>query len=106
MTEEIIKAITEAEAEGVAKKVTATEEAAKIVKNAEMQATEIEKASAEFCKNYREKMLAETEANAQRIYLETLEKARLEAKEYCRDILSKAETSVSKIVGRITSGDY
>ena len=105
MTEEIIKAITEAEAEGAAKKLAATEQATQIVKNAETKAAEIEKASAEFCKSYREKTLAETEADAQRIYLETLETARTEAKEYCRSVLSKTETSVSKIVGRTTRGD-
>ena len=105
MTEEIIKSITEAEEEGAAKKLAATEQATKIVKDAQAKAAEIEKSSAEFCKSYREKAFAETEANAQRIYLETLEKAKTEAKEYCQGVLKNALPSVSKIVGRITSGD-
>ena len=105
MTEEIIKAITEAEEEGAAKKLAATEKATQIIKNAEAKAAEIEKSSAEFCKSYREKAFAETEANAQKIYLESLEKAKAEAKEYCQGVLNTAQTSVSKIVGRITSGD-
>ena len=105
MTEEIIKLIAEAEEEGAAMKATATENAAKTLKSAEMRAAEIEKTSGEVCKAYRETSQKNAEASAEKEYLQTLEKARAEAKEYCRKILNDSERSFSKIVGRITSGD-
>ncbi len=105
MTEEIIKSIAAAEEEGAAMKAVATENAAKTLKAAELRAAEIEKTSSEVCKAYRETSQKNAENAAEKEYLQTLEKTRAEAREYCRKILNNTETSVSKIVGRITSGD-
>lgn len=105
MTEEIIKSIAAAEEEAAKIKLAATENAAKILKSAEIRAAEIEKTSGEVCKAYRKSSQKNAEAAAEKEYLETIEKARADAQEYCRKILSNTETAVSKIVGRITSGD-
>ena len=105
MTEEVIKAIAEAEQEGVAMKAMATENAAQTIRQAEQRAEEIEKTSGEVCKAYRETMQKNAEATATKSYEKTLEQAREEAREYCRKILSGTDATVGKIVGRITSGD-
>jgi vacuolar-type H+-ATPase subunit H len=105
MTEEIIKAIAEAENQATAMKSVATENAAQTVRQAEKRAAEIEKTSSEVCKAYRETMQKNAEETATKSYNQALDQARLEAKEYCRKILSGADATVGKIVGRMTSGD-
>ena len=105
MTEEVIKAIAEAEQEGVAMKAAATANATQTIRQAEQRAAEIEKTSGEVCKAYRETMQKNAEETATKSYLQTLEQARAEAREYCRKILNATEATVGKIVGRITSGD-
>ena len=52
MTEEIIKSITDAEAQAAAIKRTASERAAQIIAQAEAQATQTERVSADVCKAY------------------------------------------------------
>ena len=105
MTEEIMKTIAEAERKATEIKAKATERATQIVKEAEARAVEIEKSSAEVCKAYRETAQKNAEAEAQKQYVATLEKAQAEASEYCRKILNQTEAPVSKIVGRITNVD-
>lgn len=105
MTEEIIKTIADAESKATEIKALATERAIEMVKNAEKRASEIEKTSAEVCKAYRETSQKNAEADAQNKYVATLEKAKTDAVEYCRKILEKTESPVSKIVGRIINGD-
>ena len=105
MAEEIIRAIALAEKEGVAIKNVATENATQTIRQAEKRASEIEKTSTEVCKAYRETMQKKAEETAMKSYTQTLEQARLDAKEYCRKILSGADASVAKIIGRMTSGD-
>ncbi len=105
MTEEVIKLIADAEKEGLAMKNVASENASQTIRQAEKRAAEIEKTSAEVCKAYRETMQKNAEDTATKTYNQTLEQARLDAREYCRKILSGTDATVGKIVGRITSGD-
>jgi vacuolar-type H+-ATPase subunit H len=105
MTEEIIKSITEAEAQAVQIKADAQKKAAEIIALADSRAAEIEKSSEEVCKAYRETQLKAAEADAEKKYLETLAEKKAESERYASAVSAKLELPVTKIVGRVTSGD-
>ncbi len=105
MTEEIIKSITDAEAQAAAIKRTASERAAQIIAQAEAQATQTERVSADVCKAYVDSQTKAAQAEAEKRYNETLATESKTARAYCAKVLEGAEDCVSKIVGRIVDGD-
>lgn len=105
MTEDIIKSITEAEAQAAELKAEALKKAAEIAVRAEARASELEKTSEEVCKAYRETQLKAAEADAEKEYFRTLVERRAEAEKYASRLLEQTELPVSGIVGRITSGN-
>ena len=105
MTEEMIKAITNAEAEASAIKRAATEKAAKLLAEAEKQANRSEHSSAEVCKAYAETQIKNAYAEADARYEVTVKTEEKQAREYCAKALKNAEDSISKIVGRIVRGN-
>lgn len=105
MTEDIIKKITEAEEEAANIKAEATQEATDKITNAELRAAEVMKTSGEVCKAYRETSLKNAEINAQKEYDDAIKQAELDARNYCREILLKADTAAAVVVGRIIGGN-
>ena len=105
MTEEIIKNITDAEAQAAQIKREAQERAAAIIAAATERAARLETSSAEVCKAYRESQMKTALADAEREYAQTLGVKTREAKEYCEKALQNSEVSVAEIVGRIVGGD-
>lgn len=105
MTEEIIKAITEAEAQGAKIRSDAMEKAAQIVAAAEAQAAREEKTSAEVCKAYADTQIKVAKADADKSYAETVDSEERKARAYCAEALKNADDEVSEIVGRIIRGD-
>ncbi len=105
MTNEIVKAIMDAEAQAAEIKQKALDEAAKMIADAEARAMQQELDSAAQCKAYRDTELKKATEEAAAIYKQTLEKNERNAKEYCNAVLSNSEISVNKIVGRVISGD-
>ncbi len=105
MREDIIKSITEAEAQATAIKQDATERASQIIAEAEDKATRILQSSAEVCRAYSETQIKNARAEAERRYQETLEVESKKAREYCAETLKDANDMVNEIVGRIVRGD-
>lgn len=105
MTEEIVKSIKEAEMQAAQIKAAAQLKAQEILSEAEMQAARSEKSSAEVCKAYRESQIKLAQADAEAAYAATLKEKEREAKEYCTRVAEQSDISVSKIVGRVVSGD-
>lgn len=105
MTEEIIKNITDAEAQAAQIKREAQERATAILAEATERAARLERSSAEVCKAYRESQMKAAHADAEREYAETLQAKTREAKAYCENALHGSDASVGKIVGRIVGGD-
>ena len=105
MTEDIIKAITEAEAQASLIKKEAQEKATAIVAEATLRASETENKSAELCKSYRETQVKEMQENAEKEYQTTIREKTEEAKAYCEKALANAQASTEKIVGRIVRGN-
>lgn len=105
MTNEIVKSITEAEAQALELKRVEAERAAQIVAQAQQQAARTESSSEEVCKAYRETQLKAARAEAEANYQSVLKTKEKEAREYCAKILEKADENVREIVRRIVSGD-
>ncbi len=105
MTEEMIRSITEAEAQATEIKRLAEEKAAQISADAVLSATRTEKSSDDVCKAYRETQIKTARAEAEIRYNAALATAEKQAREYCAEILKNSDASVSEIVGRIISGD-
>lgn len=105
MTEEIIKSITDAEAQAAEIKRVASEKAAKILSDAEMQAARLEQSSVEVCKAYRESQTKTAIAEAEEAYRATITAKEKETKEYCTRVLENSDAAVSDIVGRIVCGN-
>lgn len=105
MTEEIIKAVTDAEARAAKIKEEALARAAEEQAKAETRAEEIERSSAEVCKAYRETQIKAAEADAEKAYFAALARQREEAARYAESLSDKTEVPVSRIVGRITGGN-
>lgn len=105
MTEEIIKSITDAEAQATEMKRIATERASKILSDAETQAERSEQSSAEVCKAYRESQIRHANSDAEAEYAAAMQKSEYDAKGYCTRAWNEAEVFIGTIVGRIISGD-
>lgn len=105
MTEEIIKSITEAEAQATAIKQNALEKASQIIAEAEDQATRSVQSSAQVCRAYSETQIKNARAEAERRYQETIDAEEKKAKAYCAEVLKTANDMVNEIVGRIVRGD-
>lgn len=103
--EEIIKSITEAEAQAEERKAQALSRAEKIAGQAEEQAAEIEKKSAEACKAFRENALKSAQMKAQENYDRALDEKRVEAKAYVEEHLKGCTLQVQEIVRRVSGGN-
>ena len=103
--EEIIKSITEAEAQAEVLKAQALARAAEIAELAEERAAEIEKKSAKECKEFRENALKTEQAQAQQAYDRAIEEKRGEAKTYVEQHLERCNLQVQEIVRRVLSGN-
>ena len=103
--ENIIQAITEAEAKAAEIKLSATQRAAEIVADAEQKAAETEKNAREVCKAYRatQTRLAVQEAEVQ--YAKVIAEKSADAKAQSEEQMKNVGGVVAKIVGRIVSGD-
>ena len=108
MTEEIIRAITETEEKAADVKRAATLAAATVLENANKACKDLETAALVECRAYQEQQKKAAEESAEKAYVETLAKQEEAAKKYCEEILANVDTAVStsKIVGRVTRGDY
>lgn len=105
MTEEIIKSITNVEAEAELIKAEAHEKAAAILSGAENEVAQKEQASVENCKKYREEAWKKALAEADSAYEKTLNEKANEARAYCEEALQSAEPYIGNIVGRIIRGN-
>ena len=105
MTEEIIRAIIEAEETAAEEKKAASLTAAALLEEAEQAVKVLEKSALEECKACEEKEKKAAETLAQKQYEDTLSAQRQSAENYCAEILLNVDTAVSKIVGRVTRGD-
>ena len=105
MTEDMMKAITDAEAQASAIKRSAYEKAEKLILEAESQASKTELSSAEVCKAYIETQIKNARAEAEARYDISVKTEEKQAREYCANALKNAENCVNKIVGRIVGGD-
>ena len=105
MTEEMIKSITEAEAQAAEIKRLAEEKAARISEEATVSASRTEKSSDDVCKAYRETQMKSARTEAETRYGAAIAAAEKQAREYCAAVLKNSDDSVSEIVGRIISGD-
>ena len=105
MTEELIKAITDAEKQAEAIKAAALENAAAIIAAAEAEILQNEQAAAEANKKYREEQILAANQDAEKAYQATVAKKKEEAKAYCEKAFASADGEIGKIVGRIISGD-
>lgn len=103
--EEIIKSIIEAEAQAEEIKAQALSHAAEIAENAEVRAAEIEKASAEECKKFRENALKNAQVEAQANYDAAIARAQAKAKEFVAERLEHCELQINEIVRRISDGN-
>ena len=86
MTEEIIKSITNVEAEAEQIKAEALAKAAAILSDAENEVAQKEQASVENCKKYREEAWGKALAEADSAYKKTLNEKANEAKAYCEEV--------------------
>ncbi|MBO4940349.1 MAG: hypothetical protein J6D30_04945 [Clostridia bacterium] len=105
MTEDIIQAIKQAEAQAAEMKNTASEQAAQMILDSEKQASMTEKTAMDVCKAYRDTQIKQAMTDAEQAYQNSLAQKEEETKAYCARILENSDAAVSKIVGRIISGD-
>ena len=105
MTEELIKMIVEAEAQAEEIKTQALAQASEIMAQAEADVLTIERDALLVSKKYRETEQKNALAEAEKEYAVSLEKNRMQAKEYCAKVLKSAEGEIGNIVGRIIGGD-
>lgn len=105
MTEEIIKSITNMEAEAEQIKTEALAKAVAIVSCAEEEVSEKERTALDNQKKYREEQykIALEEADVQ--YAKTLAEKERDAKAYCEEALQSSQAYVGDIVGRIICGN-
>lgn len=105
MTEELIKMIVEAEEQAEEIKTQALAQASEIMAQAEADVLTIERDALLVSKKYRETEQKNALAEAEKEYAASLEKNRMQAKEYCAKVLKSAEGEIGNIVGRIIGGD-
>ena len=101
---EIIKSITDAEAQAAEIKAAALQKAAEITAAAEVRADEIARKCETDCKLYRENQLKKAERDAEANYEKALSDKRDEAKAYADSVIKQTDGAVNDIVRRITRG--
>jgi vacuolar-type H+-ATPase subunit H len=104
-TEQLIKPITEAEEKATEIKRVALARATAILSDAEIQAANMEKSTAEVCKAYRERERLSAIEDAEKEYRATIQSKENSAKAYCTNALEKSSAIVEQIVGRIVGGN-
>lgn len=102
--EDIIKSVTDAEANARQIVEKAAERSASITENAAARAEEISKACDSECKLYRETAIKKAEKDGNIAYGEALSAKRAQSAEYADGVLKNTDATVSEIVRRITRG--
>lgn len=105
MTEEIIKSITNMEAEAEQIKAEALAKAAAILSVAEEEISQKERIALENQKKYKEEQYKNSLEEADVQYAKTLAEKERDAKLYCEKALQSSDAYVGAIVGRIISGN-
>lgn len=105
MTEEMIKAIQDAETKALEIKQDAIAKAEALLSDAQQQANRLKASSEEVLKAYKETQLKSAKEKAERLFEEEIALAKKSAQSYCAEVLQNAETSVTDIVGRVISGN-
>jgi vacuolar-type H+-ATPase subunit H len=105
MTEEMIKAIQDAETKALEIKQDAIAKAEALLSDAQEQANRLKASSEEVLKAYKETQLKSAKDKAERLFEEEIALAKKSAQSYCAEVLQNAETSVTDIVGRVISGN-
>ena len=103
--ENMIQAITEAEEKAAAIKAEALARAEAILSEAERKAAETEKSARDVCKAFRATQMKLAAQKADEQYSADVAKVTAEAKANSEKIMQNVDSTVTKIVGRIISGD-
>ena len=103
--ENMIQAITEAEEKAAAIKADATARAEAIIAEAEKRAAKREKSARDVCKAYRATQTKLALQKADEQYAADVARVTAEAKANSEKIMQSVDSTVTKIVGRIISGD-
>ena len=103
--EEIIKSITEAEAEAIQIKSNAQDKAAQIISAAQANAAQIAQNAETECKILRETGIRNAEKTAQANYDKTVAESAASAKKYADGVIKTVDSQVNEIVGRIVGGN-
>lgn len=102
--EEILQSIKQAEEQAALIKSAALEKAAKIVADAEANATEIAKKSEADCRALREKCIKQAENAARDDYSKAIEKRTAECAAFADNVIEKSKGLSQEIVRRILRG--
>ena len=105
MTDEMIKAITDAEARAVAIKNEANEKAEALLLDAQAQVVSLKSSSEEVLKAYKDTQLAAAKNQAELAFNEEIAKSKKEAQAYASNVIKNADTAVIDIVGRVISAN-
>ena len=103
--ENMIQAITEAEEKAAVIKAEALARANAIVAEAERRAAETEKSAKDVCKAFRATQTKLAVQKADEQYAADVARVAAEAKANSEKIMQNVDSTVTKIVGRIISGD-
>lgn len=103
--ENVIKSVTEAEAEAERIKQEADIKCADIIARAEKEAAEILKRSEEQLKIYREEALLKAAKDAENAYKKSVDDSLKKATAYADEVISKTDKQVTETVGRIIGGN-
>ncbi|MCD7729732.1 MAG: hypothetical protein LUI60_07485 [Clostridia bacterium] len=103
--DELIKSITEAEEKAAAIKSDAVVKAGQIIEDARNQAAKIDAESAEQCTKYLNETLNSARVQAEKDYQSYIGTSTAKAKAYAADMKKHTDSTVGKIVGRITDGN-
>ncbi len=103
--EDILKSVTDAEAEAAAIRADAEARANEIILGAEEQAAEIARKCEAEMKLLREERLRAAQLGAQKDYERALADESARQKKYADGLIGKCDGEARKIVGRITGGN-
>ncbi len=105
MTDEMIKAITDAEERALQIKNEAVEKAEALLSDAQTQVANLKASSDEVLKAYRDTQLADAKKRAEQNYADEIAKAKADAQSYVAQVLQNADVVITDIVGRIVRGN-
>ncbi len=103
--DDIINAITDAEARAAQIKSDAVEQAARIIDEARSKSAEISSEAAQSRSAFRDDSIKAAELKAEEDYNKSIANSRKEAEDYARKVGKNVDAAVGKIVGRVTSGN-